>query len=46
MASATITIPKEEYKRLKKLEKVDYEFMAQLIESLEDAKRGRIRRVA
>ena len=42
----TVTIPREEYERLKKLEKVDHELISQLVESLEDAKRGRIRRVA
>lgn len=42
----TITIPKIEYERLKKLEKVDHDLIAQLVESLEDAKCGRIRRVA
>ncbi len=42
----TITIPKEEYERLKKLEKVDHELISQLVESLEDAKQGRIRRIA
>jgi len=42
----TVTIPREEYERLKKLEKVDHELISQLVESLEDAKQGRIRRVA
>ncbi len=42
----TVTISKEEYKKLKKLEKVDHDLISQLIESLEDAKHGRIRRVA
>ena len=42
----TVTIPKEEYEKLKKLEKVDHDLISQLIESLEDAKHGRIRRVA
>ena len=46
MATDTITISREEYKRLKKLEKVDYDLINQLVESLEDAKAGRIRRVA
>ena len=42
----TVTISKEEYEKLKKLEKVDHDLISQLIESLEDAKQGRIRRVA
>ncbi len=46
MATGTITISKKEYERLKKLEKVDYDLINQLVESLEDAKAGRIRRVA
>lgn len=46
MASDTITIKKSEYQRLKKLEKIDHELISQLVESLEDAKSGRIRRVA
>ncbi len=46
MVPETVTILKEEYERLKKLEKVDHELIQQLVESLEDAKQGRIRRVA
>jgi hypothetical protein len=46
MAAETITISREEYDRLKKLEKVDHDLIGQLVESLEDAKNGRIRRVA
>ena len=42
----TITIPKKEYERLKKIEEVDHDLIRQLKESLEDAKQGRIRRVA
>ena len=41
-----VTIPKEEYERLKRLEKIDHDLLDQLVESLEDAKHGRIRRVA
>ena len=44
--AATVTILKVEYERLKKLEKVDHELLEQLLDSLEDAKKGRIRRVA
>lgn len=42
----TVTISRKEYERLKKLEKVDHELISQLVDSLEDAKQGRIRRVA
>ena len=42
----TVTISRDEYEKLKKLEKVDHDLISQLIESLEDAKQGRIRRVA
>ena len=41
----TVTIPREEYERLKKLDKVDHNLIQQLVESLEDAKAGRIRRL-
>ena len=46
MKQEMVFIPKEEYERLKKLEKVDQDLIGQLVESLEDAKAGRIRRVA
>jgi len=42
----TVTIPKEEYERLKKLDNVDHELIKQLVSSLEDVKAGRIKRVA
>ena len=45
MATETVTIPKEEYLRLKKYEEVDQELLNQLISSLEDIKAGRLRRV-
>ncbi len=46
MGTETITITRKEYEHLKRLEKVDHELISQLVESLEDAKYGRIRRVA
>ncbi len=46
MATETVTISRAEYERLKKLEEVDHNLIEQLVESLEDAKVGRIRRVA
>jgi len=42
----TVTIPKEEYKKLKKLEEVDQDLLNQFVSSLEDIKAGRIKRVA
>ena len=45
MKQETITIPKEEYKRLKKLEKIDWNLVQSFKNSLEDLKEGRIRRV-
>lgn len=49
----TITIPKDEYERLKaqiamlkELEKIDFDLLRQFKQSLEDIKAGRIRRVA
>ena len=44
--SETVTISREEYDRLKRLEIVDHELIGQFKESLEDVKHGRIRRVA
>jgi hypothetical protein len=48
-----ISIPKEEYKRMKaqvamlrELEKIDFDLLRQFKASLEDVKAGRIRRVA
>jgi len=41
----TVTILKEEYERLKKLEKVDWELVESFKRSLEDLKYGRIKRV-
>ena len=46
MIIETVTIPKEEYKRLKKLEKIDYNLISQFISSLEDLKHGRFKRLA
>ena len=46
MEKQMVAIPIEEYERLKKLEKVDFELVGQFKESLEDLKVGKIRRVA
>ena len=45
MKQETITIPQEEYKRLKKLEKIDWDLVQSFKNSLEDLKEGRIKRV-
>ena len=39
----TVTIPKREYERLKKLEKIDMELLSELIEGLRDIKEGRLK---
>ena len=41
-----VSISRDEYERLKKIERVDHHLVQQLVASLEDAKQGRIRRVA
>ncbi len=46
MGTETVSIPKEEYTRLKKLEEIDQDLLNQLVSSLEDIKAGRIRKVA
>jgi hypothetical protein len=45
MTTETVTIPKEEYLRLKKCAEVDQDLLNQLVSSLEDIKSGRIKRV-
>lgn len=42
----TVTIPREEYEHLKKLEKVDFDLVRQFASSLEDLKCGRYKRLA
>jgi len=42
----TVTIPKAEYERLKRLEKTDPELARQFKESLKDLKSGRYKRLA
>lgn len=41
----TVTIPKEEYERLKKLEKIDWELVESFKRSLEDLRAERIKQV-
>ena len=40
----TVTIPKSEYKRLKKLDEVDTKLLIKIVKGLEDIKAGRIRK--
>ena len=42
----TVTIPKEEYKKLKKLEELDFDLIRQFASSLEDLKEGRFKKLA
>ena len=42
----TITISKEEYNRLKRLEQLDFDLIRQFASSLEDLKHGRFKRIA
>lgn len=46
MRQETITIPKEEYKKLKKKAEIADDIILQLESSLKDAEAGRVRRVA
>ena len=42
----TVTIPKGEYEKLKKLEKLDFDLIRQFSSSLTDLKQGRFKRLA
>ncbi len=42
----TVTIPKAEYERLKKLEELDFDLIRQFTGSLEDLKKGRFKRLS
>ena len=46
MKQETVTIPKEEYQKLKKKAEIADDIVMQLESSLKDAEAGRIRRVA
>ena len=39
----TVTVPKKEYERLKKLEEIDMDLLTELIESFRDIKEGRLK---
>lgn len=45
MAQETVTIPKEEYQKLKRQAQIDMDILQQLISSFKDIKEGRVRRV-
>ena len=42
----TVTIPKEEYEKLKKLEELDFDLIRQFASSLEDLREGRFKKLA
>jgi len=42
----TITISREEYEHLKKLEDLDFDLIRQFAQSLDDLKQGRFKRLA
>ena len=42
----TVTIPKEEYQHLKRLEELDFDLIRQFAQSLDDLKQGRFKRLA
>ena len=46
MTQEMIQIPKEEYLRLKHLEKLDFDLIRQFKNSLEDLKKGRFKKLA
>ncbi len=46
METETITIPIEEYQKLKKLEELDFDLIKQFANSLEDLKKGRFKKLA
>ena len=46
MKQEMIQISKEEYSKLKKLEKLDFDLIRQFASSLEDLKHGRVKRFA
>ena len=39
----TVTVSKKEYRRVKKLEKIDMELLAELVEGFKDIKEGRLK---
>ncbi len=41
----TVSIPKKEYIKLKKNSEIDKEFLEEIAKSLEDIKKGRVKRI-
>ena len=42
----TVTIPREEYLKLKKLEQLDFNLIKQFSDSLDDLKQGRFKKLS
>jgi hypothetical protein len=45
MKQETVTIPRKEYKKLKRQAEIDIDLLQQLMSSFKDIKEGRVRRV-
>lgn len=45
MVQETVTIPREEYEKLKRQAEIDIDLLEQFLESFKDIKEGRFRRV-
>ncbi|MBI3037100.1 hypothetical protein HYY73_05130 [Candidatus Woesearchaeota archaeon] len=45
MTQETVTIPKEEYQKLKRQSQLDMDILHQLMSSFKDMKEGKVRRV-
>lgn len=43
LMAETVTIPKEEYEKLKNLEEIDMELLSELVQGLKDIKEGRVK---
>ena len=39
----TVTIPKQEYQKLKRLEEIDIELLGELVQGLRDIQEGRVK---
>lgn len=39
----TVTIPKEEYEKLKEAQEIDFKLLSKIVKGLEDIKAGRIK---
>ena len=43
-STKTVTISKEEYKKFKRLEKIDYDLLGKIARGIEDIKAGRVKK--